>query len=90
MHYHILNASCLKDYFVHLQFEDGTEGVVNLERIVGQGEAFAPLKDKDFFCKMKLDSRFHTIEWPNGADLSPEMLYEAVVNSKGKVAIYEF
>lgn len=88
MYYHVINAACLKDYFVHLEFEDGTEGVVDLKKIVEEWEAFTPMKDKKIFCKMTIDPRFHTIEWPNGADLSPKSLYEKVKNSGGEPVVY--
>ena len=88
MYYHIVNAACLKDYYVYLKFEDGMEGVIDLETIAGKGEMFAPLKDKDFFCHMSIEPRFHTIKWPNGADLSPEMLYDKIKLAQSDIAVY--
>lgn len=88
MYYHITNAACLKDYYVYLQFEDGTKGVINLESLAGKGEAFGPLRDKDFFCRMRIEPRFHTIEWPNGADLSPEVLYDKIKHADKPVVEY--
>lgn len=88
MYYHVTNAACLKDYFVHLEFEDGTKGVIDLSKIVREWDAFSPLKDKKLFCKMKIDERFHTIEWPNGTDLSPKVLYEKIKNGGGSPVNY--
>lgn len=88
MYYHVVNAACLKDYFVHLEFEDGTSGIVDLRKIVTEWDAFSPMKDKKVFCKMKLDQRFHTIEWPNGADLSPKRLYEIIKSSDSNPVLY--
>ncbi len=62
---------------------------MNLAPLAGKGEAFAPLADIDYFCRMKVDPKFRTIEWPNGADLSPESLYETVKKSGAAVATYE-
>ena len=39
-----------------------------------EGEMFEPLKDKDYFQKFFVDG--WSISWPNGADISPETLYE--------------
>jgi len=88
MDYHIVNAACLKDYCVFLKFADGTQGVVDLSEIVGKGEIFMPLKEKDFFCKMKLNDQFGVIEWPNGADLSPQRLWETVKQSSDQLSTY--
>ncbi len=89
MYYYINAAACIKDYFVHLEFADGTKGLVNLEKLAGQGEAFEPLKDIDYFCHMKLDPHSHTIEWPNGADICPELLYQAVKNAPNNIVTLE-
>jgi len=89
MYYHIRDAACIKDYYVFLKFEDGLEGVVNLEKLAGQGEAFGPLTDMDYFCRMKLDERSHTIEWPNGADICPEALYEVLKGAPNHIATLE-
>jgi len=89
MYYDVIRAACLKNYCIYLQFEDGREGIVDLEPIVGKGEIFAPLQDMDCFCRMTVDERAGTIAWPNEADISPEALYEAVKKSINGVARYE-
>jgi hypothetical protein len=40
------------------------------------GEVFEPLKDPEYFAKAFVDEELGTVCWPNGADLSPEWLYE--------------
>lgn len=42
------------------------------------GEIFEPLKDRAFFQRFFIHPEFHTLTWPNGADLAPEFLYEKV------------
>jgi hypothetical protein len=42
------------------------------------GELFEPLKDQAFFQQFSIHPEFHTLAWPNGADLAPEFLYENV------------
>ena len=90
MYYSIKEAAALRPYSVFLKFEDGTEGVVDLDHVVGCGGVFDPLTDIDFFSRMRLDDELHTIAWPNGADLNPERLYETVKEAAGKVAVYRF
>ena len=40
------------------------------------GEVFEPLKDKEAFKKVKINTNTNTIEWENGADFAPEFLYK--------------
>lgn len=71
----VINAKYVKDYTLHLHFSDGAEGVVNLEHEL-TGEIFEPLKQITFFQTFSIHPEIHTIVWPNGADFSPEFLYE--------------
>lgn len=86
MDYTVVEAMCLKDYIVHLRFEDGTEGNINLESIIGKGPMFEPHKDIDFFCEMRIDKRGGTICWPDESDLAPDTLYEKIKAAGGKLA----
>jgi len=40
------------------------------------GEIFAPLKNIEYFKKVQVNRDIDTIMWENGADLSPDFLYE--------------
>ncbi len=40
------------------------------------GEVFEPLRDPSRFREFRITEGNSTIEWPNGADLAPESLYE--------------
>ncbi len=63
-------------YQIKVIFEDGVEGVVNMENELW-GEVFEPLKDLSEFRNFVLDKELRTIVWPStGADLAPEFLYE--------------
>lgn len=55
-----------------LRFEDGVEGEVDLTRSL-RGPVFEPLRDPVYFAKFFID--LGTVNWPNGADFAPEMLY---------------
>ncbi len=43
----------------------------------GKRGIFAALQDPDFFAQVRVDAEAGTIVWPNGADLDPDVLYEA-------------
>jgi hypothetical protein len=62
---------------VWVQFNDGTNGEVDLSNELF-GPVFKLLQDPDFFVKFKFDPEVHTLTWPNGADLAPELLHHKV------------
>jgi hypothetical protein len=68
------------DYRLRLRFDDGTEGTIDLESRLW-GPMFESLRDPDVFARVRVDTDAGTIVWPNGADLSPEMLYREVIHS---------
>ena len=67
----------VRDYVLWLRFADGTEGEVDLEGEL-HGEVFRPLRLKKAFRSVRVDPELDTIVWPNGADLAPEFLHDAV------------
>jgi hypothetical protein len=72
----ITKAEYAGEYRIKVMFEDGMEGVVNMEGELW-GEVFEPLKDLSVFQNFVLDKELRTIVWPStGADLAPEFLYE--------------
>ena len=63
---------------VALKFTDGSEGVADVGPwIAGRGGVFAPLQDPSYFACVAVDADAGTLVWPNGADLDPDMLYDA-------------
>jgi len=71
----LTQAEYLGGYQIRLVFDDGTEGVIDLESELW-GEVFVPLKNIDTFRQFTLNPELATIVWPNGADFAPEFLYE--------------
>lgn len=63
------------DYRVWLRFADGVAGEIDLAAELW-GEVFLPLKDKARFAELFVSEELETLVWPNGADLSPEYLYQ--------------
>jgi Protein of unknown function (DUF2442) len=70
----LVYAEYVRGYTVHLKFDDGAEGDIDLGEEL-YGEMFLPLKDIGYFKQVRVDPEIHTIVWPNGADFAPEFLY---------------
>ena len=77
MDYHVIEAHHISGYVVSIRFRDGTEGEIDLgPELVGP--VFESLRDQEQFRRFRVDPEFHTLVWPNGADLAPEFLYQQV------------
>jgi len=77
MHF-VRDVQYIEGYKLLLLFEDGSSRLVDLECEL-DGEIFEPLKDVAYFRTVRVDHDIDTIVWDNGADMSPEFLYEASV-----------
>ncbi len=74
MHY-ITDVQYDSGFKLHLQFEDGRWRVANLEQYL-DGEVFQPLREISSFATARLNTDIDTVVWDNGADMSPDFLYE--------------
>ncbi len=74
----IIKVKPLKDFHLHLEFEDGAKGEVDIHKLVRFTGIFEPLQDETFFAKVDVNPEWGTIFWPNGADLDPDVLYSMV------------
>lgn len=72
----VIEAEYVEDYRIHLRFDNGEQGTVDLKDTVfnDHRKILEPLQDVEFFKKFELDS--WTLIWPNEADFSPEFLYD--------------
>lgn len=71
-------------YVVYLRFADGLAADVDLSYLAGGGPVFEPLRDVEYFQRLRIDELGVTIEWPNRADIAPDTLYDHVQR-----AVYE-
>jgi len=74
MHF-VRDVKYVGDYKLQLKFEDGTLREVDLTQHL-DGEVFEPLRKPERFKSVRLNSDLDTIVWDNGADMSPDFLYE--------------
>jgi hypothetical protein len=74
----VIRATYAGGFRIRLVFQDNLEGIVDLEDWL-EGPIFEPLKDRAYFQQFFVDGG--TVAWPNGADVAPETLYDAVRDS---------
>lgn len=77
----IVAVTPLEAYKLHLRFEDGAEGVVDLASHLSFRGVFEPLKHLAYFRQVRVDPDLGTVVWPNGADLDPDVLYSQVTGT---------
>lgn len=77
----IVDVQPLDGYRLHLRFEDGAEGDVDVTDLVPFEGVFAPLRDRAAFTAVRVDPNLGTVVWPNGADLDPAVLYSKVTGA---------
>ena len=56
----LTRAEYLRDYKIHVTFDDGAQGIIDLEDELW-GEVFEPLKNTDVFRRFRVDSDLDTI-----------------------------
>ncbi len=74
MHY-VCDATYDSDYRLRITFEDGSIRLVDLKEHL-DGKVFEPLKDLRLFRTAHRNQDLDTVVWDNGADMSPDFLYE--------------
>ena len=75
----VIGVRVLEGYRLFVQFDDGTQGEVDLsDRLFGP--VFEPLRDRELFAQVSADE-FGAVCWPNGADLAPDALYEKLTSA---------
>ena len=77
MNYDVIEARYVNGFVVWLKFRDGTAGEIDLSSEL-TGPVFEPLRDVAVFRQFQMHPEFHTLVWPNGADLAPELLHDNV------------
>ena len=82
MYLSVNKVKVLNDYKLELVFENKEKRIFDVEPYLDTG-LFKKLKDKKLFKMVKIS--YDTIEWPNGIDLDPEVLYEKSKEKKLKV-----
>lgn len=82
----IIEVKALPGKKLYLKFSDGLEGIFCFcDYFSCDKEKSIELLNDSYFKKVFLNQEFGSIEWPNGYDPSPEVLYSII--SKQKIII---
>ncbi|MCK4564624.1 MAG: DUF2442 domain-containing protein [Verrucomicrobia bacterium] len=85
MFLHVTKAEYIGGYALHLTFNNGVSGDIDLEDEL-YGEMFAPLRNIEKFKEFRVDEEIDTVVWGNGADFAPEFFYDKMKSQNLKVA----
>lgn len=76
----VTSVEVLPEARLRVCFVDGTTGDVDMQRFLQGpevvGTVFEPLRDPGFLAQAAVVSG--AVEWPNGADLAPDAMYDAI------------
>ncbi len=73
----IKEVEYLNEHKLKILFDDGKEKIVDFTNWIAEGGVYIlPLRDIKYFKKVKTDEFKFSICWPNGANFSPDILYE--------------
>src|SRR5215207_7164394 len=75
--YHVIEAKVVVHGRLWLRFADGTAGELDvIDRL--RGPVFEIARTGAGFAQVSIDPEGHTVCWPGGADLAPDVLHRAV------------
>ena len=83
MYISITAVKPLPDYQLELTFENAEQRIFDLKPYLSTG-IFSELKDAAVFNSVHIS--FDTVEWNNGADIDPEVLFEESIPIPATVA----
>jgi hypothetical protein len=79
----VVRADPLSGHRILVLFVDGTKGEVDLSGFLRsprvQGTVFEALRDPTMFARVTVS--LGAVQWPNGADLAPDAMYDAIRES---------
>jgi hypothetical protein len=79
----VTSVLVLPDAQLEVTFVDGTSGKVDMRAFLSSpnvdGTVFEPLRDPDVFAEARVV--MGAVQWPNGADLAPDAMYDAIHES---------
>jgi hypothetical protein len=76
----VTSVIAFPDARLQVTFVDGTGGEIQMKRFLSNsgvnGTIFEPLRDPAIFVQAQVV--LGAVQWPNGADLAPDAMYDAI------------
>jgi len=76
----VTSVTALTDARLRVAFVDGTVGEVHMKSFLSSpnvnGTVFEPLREPTIFTQAQVV--LGAVQWPNGADLAPDAMYDAI------------
>ena len=69
----------VRGHILRVALDNGMCADIDLSSYPEKGPIFAPLADIGFFKRVSIEGG--TLAWPNGADISPERIFELVAHA---------
>jgi hypothetical protein len=77
----LISAHHVYGTLIYVKFNNNDEGIIDLRPIL-IGNIFDEIYNNKIFEKFIVNSESGTIEWPNGADIAPEVLHSSLLSKK--------
>jgi hypothetical protein len=74
----VAHVEVLPGFRLHVRFNDGTEGDVELSGFLNSASVgvFAPLRDANLFAQARVECG--AVTWPDDLDLAPDAMHRAI------------
>jgi len=73
--YRVESFRIVGPYILRVKFDDETEQTIDFRPVLA-GDLYGPLRDRELFDQVLIDTEVHTLAWPNGADFDPATLHD--------------
>ncbi len=84
----VVKVKLLGSFRLKVWFKDGASGEVDISEIVKIRGIFEPLRIPEFFKRVSINPETFVLEWPNGADIDPEILYSKATGRPIKTMVW--
>ena len=74
-------------YRLHVEWDDGTENIVDLGPSIERTKSLSPLKDLNLFSKVALLEGGWVIGWPGNIDYATDNLWQRTQEQRFKKAV---